>query len=133
MLVIEARARVASQARLPPAEWFCYLGIAGAVTGTRFLVTLVAAIGFEIKIGRSLPESRPMASATLAFTALALIVVPAFAILLGIARTSPFAVNVARALGPVSVFAFQQPSGRLQFSGPTLVCVTAIGAIAFRA
>jgi drug/metabolite transporter (DMT)-like permease len=193
VLVIEACGWVATRARPHLAEWFCYLGIAGAltalafvvmsdrsglattdlseqgmalfavvsgglmitishviarwfndqgassgaVTGTRFLVTLVAAIGFEMAIGPPLPQGGPMALATLTLTAFALIIIPAYVIQLGIARTSPLAVNVVRALGPVSVFAFQQLDGRLQFSWPTFVCVavfcvSAIGASVFR-
>ena len=120
------------------ARWFNDQGAGSdAVTGTRFLLTLAAAIGFEIAIGPDLPSGGAMSLPLLTVTAFALIIVPAYVIQLGIARTSPLAVNVIRALGPVSVFAFQQIDGRLHFSGPTLICVTAfcvaaIGASVFR-
>lgn len=121
------------------ARWFNNKGASSnAVTGTRFLITLAAAIGFEATIGPPLSPSTAQGLLLLTGTAFALIVIPAYVIQLGIARASPLAVNVIRALGPVSVFAFQQIDGRLQFSGPTLICVTAfcvsaIGASLFRA
>jgi drug/metabolite transporter (DMT)-like permease len=121
------------------ARWFNDKGASSnAVTGTRFLITLAAAIGFEVAIGPPLSPSTAQGLLLLTGTAFALIVIPAYVIQLGIARASPLAVNVIRALGPVSVFAFQQIDGRLQFSGPTLICVTAfcvsaIGASLFRA
>lgn len=120
------------------ARWFNDQGAGSdAVLGTRFGLTLLAAIGFELLTGAELPSGDAMSLPVLTITAFALIVVPAYAIQLGIARTSPLAVNVIRALGPVSVFAFQQIDGRLHFSGPTLICVTAfcvsaIGASVFR-
>jgi len=121
------------------ARWFNDQGASSnAVTGTRFLITLAAAIGFEAAIGPPLSPDTAQGLLLLTGTAFALIVIPAYVIQLGIARASPLAVNVIRALGPVSVFAFQQIDGRLQFSGPTLICViafcvSAIGASLFRA
>lgn len=121
------------------ARWFNDQGASSnAVTGTRFLITLAAAICFETAIGPALSPNTAQGLLLLTSTAFALIVVPAYVIQLGIARASPLAVNVIRALGPVSVFAFQQIDGRLSFSGPTLICVTvfcvsAIGASLFRA
>ena len=61
----------------------------------------------------------------LSTAAFMLIVVPSFAVQLGIARASPLAVNVIRAMGPVFVFAFQQLDGRRSFSAPTLACIAA--------
>lgn len=121
------------------ARWFNDQGAGSdAVTGTRFLVTLAAAIGFELSRGPALSADAIASLPLLTLIAFALIVIPAYVIQLGIARTSPLAVNVIRALGPVSVFAFQQIDGRLQFSGATLACITlfcvsAIGASMFRA
>jgi drug/metabolite transporter (DMT)-like permease len=120
------------------ARWFNDQGAGSdAVLGTRFLLTLVAAIGFEMAVGPKISSGGSMSLPVLTLTAFALIIVPAYVIQLGIARTSALAVNVIRALGPVSVFAFQQIDGRLHFSGPTLICVTAfcvsaIGASVFR-
>jgi drug/metabolite transporter (DMT)-like permease len=96
-----------------------------AVLGTRFLLTLGAAALLELALGS--PENRPRLEDVpyLTATAFALVVVPGFMLQLGIARASPLAVNVLRALGPVFVFAVQQLDGRLRFSGATLACIIA--------
>ena len=59
----------------------------------------------------------------LAIAAFGLIVIPSYSLQLGVARTSPLAVNVMRSLGPIFVFAAQQFDGRLRFSGATLSCI----------
>jgi drug/metabolite transporter (DMT)-like permease len=96
-----------------------------AVLGTRFLLTLTAAALLEVMIGS--PLTRPSIATVpyLTVMALALVVIPGFMLQLGIARASPLAVNVFRALGPVFVLAVQQLDGRLRFSGATLGCVIA--------
>jgi drug/metabolite transporter (DMT)-like permease len=96
-----------------------------AVMGLRFLLTLPAAAAAEIGLGD--PALRPPMSAIgyLLIAAFGLVAVPSFMLQLGIARASPLAVNVIRALGPVFVFAVQQLDGRLRFSGATLACVLA--------
>jgi drug/metabolite transporter (DMT)-like permease len=96
-----------------------------AVLGTRFLLTLGLAALLELALGS--PASRPRLADVpyLTATAFALVVVPGFMLQLGIARASPLAVNVFRALGPVFVFAVQQFDGRLRFSGATLACIMA--------
>lgn len=93
--------------------------------GTRFLLTLGAAGALELMLGT--PSTRPSIDALpfLAAMAFFLVTVPSFMLQLGIARTSPLAVNVFRALAPVFVFLVQQLGGRLRFSGPTLGCIVA--------
>jgi drug/metabolite transporter (DMT)-like permease len=104
-----------------------------AVLGTRFLLTLVAAASLEVIIGT--PSARPSLAAIPYLTAMAfaLVVIPGFMLQLGIARASPLAVNVFRALGPAFVFSVQQLDGRLRFSGATLGCIIAFCACAIAA
>jgi hypothetical protein len=94
-----------------------------AVMGTRFLLTMMAAVVVEMVVGEG--AMRPSASSVpfLAAAAFALITILSFMLQLGIARASPLAVNVIRSLGPVFVFGVQQVDGRLRFSGATLICV----------
>jgi drug/metabolite transporter (DMT)-like permease len=94
-----------------------------AVMGTRFVLAIFAAAATEIAVGS--PSMRPPAGSIpcLAAAAFALITIPSFMLQLGVARTSPLAVNVIRSLGPVFVFAVQQLDGRLRFSEATLLCV----------
>ena len=93
------------------------------LTGGRFMLALGLAACLELGFGDA--SMRPTADRLplLAAAAFLLIALPSFSLQLGIARTSPLAVNVVRALGPVFVFAIQQLDGRLAFSGATLACV----------
>jgi drug/metabolite transporter (DMT)-like permease len=121
------------------ARQFNDIGVgSNAVMGTRFLATLAIAAIMELTLEQTTGPQSPSALAMLILAAFALIAVPSFMLQLGIARASPLAVNVVRALGPVSVFGFQQLDGRLQFSGATLICVLSfsfftIAASTFRA
>lgn len=120
------------------ARWFNDAGVhSDAIQGARFLLALGAAFSLEALFGEQ--GSRPAVGAIplLAVAAFALIVAPSFLVQLGISRTTPLAVNVFRALGPVFVFGVQQLDGRLRFSGATLLCILvfcacAIGASALR-
>lgn len=96
-----------------------------AALGTRFLLTLGGAALLELAFGAPATRPRPEEIPYLTAMAFALVVVPGFMLQLGIARASPLAVNVFRALGPVFVFAVQQLDGRLRFSGATLACIVA--------
>lgn len=102
------------------------LGIgSNALMGLRFPLTLGIAVVAEFALGQ--PQMRPEFGAVpaLAIAAFGLIVIPSYFLQLGIARTSPLAVNVIRSLGPIFVFAVQQFDGRLRFSGATLSCILA--------
>lgn len=101
-----------------------------ALMGTRFLLTLVAAVALELALGNAAMRPEAAAWPILALTAFALIMIPSFMLQLGIARASPLAVNVMRSLGPVFVFLAQQLDDRLHFSGPTLICIVAFCALA---
>jgi drug/metabolite transporter (DMT)-like permease len=120
------------------ARWFNDAGVhSDAVQGTRFLLTLIAAVILEALFGESAARPSIEAIPLLAIAAFALIVTPSFLVQLGISRTTPLTANVFRALGPVFVFAAQQFDGRLRFSGATLLCilvfcVCAVGASASR-
>ncbi len=108
------------------ARWFNDAGVhADAVLGVRFLLTLGAAAVLEMVLGT--PSARPALGALPFFAAAAflLIVTPSLLVQIGVSRSSPLAVNVFRALGPVFVFAVQQLDGRLRFSGATLLCIVA--------
>ena len=84
----------------------------GAVAGLGVLLLLLA--------GR-----RSLGRMILTGAAFALIVIPSYFLQLGVARASPLAVNVFRALGPAFVFAAQQFDGRVRYSESTLACVVA--------
>jgi len=108
------------------ARRFADLGIgSAALMGLRFPLTLGIAAVAELALGQ--PHTRPDFEALplLALAAFSLIVIPSYFLQLGIARTSPLAVNVMRSLGPIFVFAAQQFDGRLRFSGATLSCILA--------
>ena len=97
----------------------------------RFGLTLLVALAFEASGTRGLAGwPAPDALASLVGLAFVLIVVPSFCLQLGVARTSPLAVNVMRALAPVCVFAVQQVDDRLHFSGPSLACIAAFSGFA---
>ena len=116
------------------ARWFNDAGVhSDAVQGTRFLLTLIAAVILETLLGESAARPSIEAVPLLAIAAFALIVTPSFLVQLGISRTTPLTVNVFRALGPVFVFAAQQFDGRLRFSGATLLCILVFCACAIGA
>lgn len=62
---------------------------------------------------------------TISVLATALMIVPLYALQVGITRTSPLTTHVIRSLGPVFVFALEQIDGRMTWSLPTLVCILA--------
>jgi hypothetical protein len=68
--------------------------------------------------------------ATLSAIATMLIVLPLFALQVGIAHTAPLTAHVLRALGPVFVFVCEQLDGRMSYSAPTLACILAYSAAA---
>lgn len=63
--------------------------------------------------------------ATISVLATAVMILPLFALQVGITRTSPLTTHVIRSLGPVFVFALEQVDGRMAYSLPTLVCILA--------
>jgi drug/metabolite transporter (DMT)-like permease len=96
---------------------------AEAVTAVRYVAIILLAAGVMTH------EGGVQGMATLGdwlFLSLAgtvLIVLPVFALQVGVERTAPLTAQVIRALGPVLVFALQQFDGRLAYSPATLACV----------
>jgi drug/metabolite transporter (DMT)-like permease len=93
-----------------------------AVTAVRYLLLILVAAGVEALYGRRW-DVEPGQLATLALASTALIVLPLFALQVGIALTAPLTAHVIRALGPVCVFALEQIDGRIAYSTPTLICI----------
>ncbi len=96
-----------------------------AVTAVRYLLLIAIAAGLEI--GRVFPsghltwENLP----TLSVATTVLMVLPLFALQVGIERTPAMSAQIIRALGPVFVFALEQVDDRISYSTPTLVCILA--------
>jgi drug/metabolite transporter (DMT)-like permease len=103
---------------------------AEAVTAVRYLLLIVLAACVEAFKGRLQGIGDLIDLATLSVASTALIVLPLFALQVGIALTAPLTAHVIRSLGPVCVFALEQIDGRLVYSTPTLVCITAYSAAA---
>jgi hypothetical protein len=103
---------------------------AGAVTAVRYLLLIVLAGCVEACKGRMAGIGSLVDLATLSAASTALIVLPLFALQVGVALTAPLTAHIIRALGPVCVFALQQIDGRLVYSTPTLICIIAYCAAA---
>jgi drug/metabolite transporter (DMT)-like permease len=101
---------------------------AEVITALRYfgLIALAAVMTFTRSGFRGIES--PLDFATIALLATALMIVPLFALQVGITRTSPLTTHVIRALGPVFVFALEQVDGRMLHSLPTLVCILAYSA-----
>jgi uncharacterized membrane protein YhaH (DUF805 family) len=103
---------------------------AEAVTAVRYLLLIVLAACVEASKGQMAGIGDLSELATLSATSGVLIVLPLFALQVGIAMTAPLTAQVIRSLGPVCVFALQQIDGRLVYSTPTLICIAAYSAAA---
>lgn len=103
------------------------------LTATRYLLILLVA-GLSIWLA---PEARASISApTIAWLSVlgfGLIVLPLYALQLGIARTPPLTAHVIRSLGPVFVFALEQIDGRITFVPPVLALIVAYSVCAIGA
>ena len=103
---------------------------AEAVTSVRYLLLILLAGCIEAFKGRTGSIAGLGDLAVLSAASTALIVLPLFALQVGIALTAPLTAHVIRSLGPVCVFALEQIDGRLVYSTPTLVCIMAYSAAA---
>lgn len=103
---------------------------AETVTTVRYIALILLAGGVEAWHGGMGGIGGPVQIVTLSLAATALIVLPLFALQLGIALTAPLTAHVIRSLGPVCVFALQQLDGRIVYSTPTLVCILIYSAAA---
>ena len=90
---------------------------AESVTAVRYLLIIAVAAGFEIFKGWPEGISTSAQLMTISIASTILIVLPTFALQVGVARTAPLTAQVIRALGPVCVFALQQYEQRLTFPG----------------
>ncbi len=100
------------------------------VTSVRYIALILLAAGAVAFRGRPTGIETLGALSIIAVTATTLIVLPLFALQVGIALTAPLTANVLRSLGPVFVFALEQFDGRISYSAPTLVCILAYSASA---
>lgn len=96
-----------------------------AVMATRFLAIVAIAGLVELFDGTPPEIATTEEAASLAAAAVLLIVLPSFALQLGVARASPLTVNVVRALGPVLLFFVQLADDRIVPAPATLACVVA--------
>jgi hypothetical protein len=106
---------------------------AESVTAVRYLLIIAVATGLEIFKGWPEGISTSAQLMTISIAATILIVLPTFALQVGVARTAPLTAQVVRALGPVCVFALQQYDHRLTYSWPTLACILAYSTFAIAA
>ncbi len=94
-----------------------------AVTAVRYLVLIALAGGvLAYKGGFSGIETGGQL-ATLAMTTTVLIILPLFALQVGVARTVPLTAHIIRALGPVFVFALEQFDSRMHYAPAALACI----------
>jgi drug/metabolite transporter (DMT)-like permease len=94
-----------------------------AVTAVRYLAIIVLAAGVcGWKGGLGGIDSAGDAVKITAISTV-LIVLPLFALQVGVARTAPLTAQVIRALGPVFIFALQPFDGRMHYSMPVLACI----------
>ena len=101
---------------------------AEAVTATRYLLLIAVALAVEFWRGRWTGFSSPAELSTLAGLSTALMVLPLFALQVGVARTAPLTAQVIRALGPVFIFALEQFDGRTRYAPAVLAAIVAYSA-----
>jgi drug/metabolite transporter (DMT)-like permease len=106
---------------------------AEGVTAVRYLLIIAVAMGIEIFKGWPEGIRTSTQLATISIAATALIVLPTFALQVGVAHTAPLTAQVIRALGPVCVFALERYDQRLTYSWPTLACIIAYSTFAIAA
>jgi drug/metabolite transporter (DMT)-like permease len=96
---------------------------ADTVTAVRYLAIIVLAAGVAFWNGGLGGIDTLGQGATLSIAAVLLIVLPLYALQVGIGRIAPLLSQIIRALGPIFVFALAQFDGRLHYSMPVLVCI----------
>ena len=96
---------------------------AEAVTAVRYLGLIVLAGMIEAGKGGLSGIDGAAQFATLSATSTILIVLPLFALQVGVARTRTLTANTIRALGPVCIFALEQFDGRTHYATPVLICI----------
>jgi drug/metabolite transporter (DMT)-like permease len=96
---------------------------ADALTAVRYVALMAFAV--VMLLARDKPTGIDTAGEVgiLSVASLLLMVLPLYALQVGIGRTSPLTANIVRALSPVMVFALEQFDGRMRYSWPVLVCI----------
>ncbi len=103
---------------------------AEAVTAVRYPLTVAMGICVFLFAGRPAGIATPSQFLVIAAAGTVLIVLPTFALQVGVARTAPLTAQIIRALGPVCVFALEPFDHRLTYAMPTLACILAYSAFA---
>jgi drug/metabolite transporter (DMT)-like permease len=96
---------------------------ADTLTTIRYVALILFAGAMVLWGGRPTGIAGGQHLATLSVAAVLLVVLPLYALQVGIGRVNPLTANVVRALGPVFVFVLEQFDGRLRYSAATLVCI----------
>jgi drug/metabolite transporter (DMT)-like permease len=96
---------------------------AATVTAVRYLAIVVLAAGVAFWNGGLGGIDTIGQGAMLSVAAVLLIVLPLYALQVGIGRIAPLLSQIIRALGPIFVFALAQFDGRLHYAMPVLVCI----------
>lgn len=94
-----------------------------SVTFVRYLLLILVAVAIEAT--RAPPPDRLNLDniGSLAIATTLLMVLPLFALQVGIAHTHPITSHIIRALGPALILAFEQRDRRISYSAPTLALV----------
>jgi hypothetical protein len=93
---------------------------ADTITAGRYLLIVLIALAVTLGSGRPTGIASPSAFAVLLVATTVLMVLPLFALQVGIGRTVPLTAHVIRSLGPVFVFALEFADGRIAYAPLTL-------------
>ncbi|HVG51408.1 MAG TPA: DMT family transporter [Xanthobacteraceae bacterium] len=96
---------------------------ADMVTAVRYIAIIVLAAGVAIWKGGLGGIETIGQGATLSVAAVVLIVLPLYALQVGIGKVTPLLSQIIRALGPIFVFALAQFDDRIHYSMPVLACI----------
>jgi drug/metabolite transporter (DMT)-like permease len=96
---------------------------ADTVTAVRYIAIIILAGGVALWNGGLGGINTLEQGATISVASILLIVLPLYALQVGIGRVAPLLSQIIRALGPIFVFALAQFDGRMHYSQPVLVCI----------
>lgn len=100
---------------------------ANAVMAVRFIVGVLLAAIIIMMLEQPSAIAFDRATLVVLTAALCLIVLPSYALQIGVSRTAPLTVQVIVPLSPIFVFAAQFLDGRTQYAPATLICVIFYG------
>ena len=98
---------------------------ADTVTAVRYILIVAVACCIVLVQEKPTGIENTHQFVVLALLATLLIVLPLYALQLGISRTAPLTTHTIRALGPVLVFGAELIDGRVSYSGPALLGIAA--------